>query len=491
MKPIIILFISFYSLCSSFAQSPSPITIGEKRVLYSSLLGENRTIWIYTPSHTSMALASDKKYPVLYLLDGEAHFYGTVGMVQALSQANLNGILPEMIIVGIENTNRTKDLSSGIQAGGTKPVFCDFIANELIPYIEKNFPASAYRCMVGHSLGGLMALDLLANRSELFNAYIAIDPSLWFDQQKHLQNFMARWPQIPLKGKRLFIGIANTLPVNRSFSGIAQDKSPETLHIRSILQLDRFIKSHPIPHWRYRQQYYAKDNHNSVVHISIYEGLRFIFDYYSLNVTEKDFLDSSAQFADKLQTHYRHISRELGYAVKPPMEFVSHVALEASEKKYYSKAVALFELNINYYQDSGKVYADYGDYFLVRSDTLRALELYRKAFSLQPDSGVSEKIRWLTQKPETVASPALLREYQGEYLLEAFKLPVFLIIENDKLLARMSGQADSEFILLEKDLFTVKGKSGYRIRFKREGDKIKEFTSVQPNGTFRAIKIEK
>ena len=88
-------------------------------------------------------------------------------------------------------------------------------------------------------------------------------------------------------------------------------------------------------------------------------------------------------------------------------------------------------------------------------------------------------------------SPEILRDYQGEYLLEVFKLPVFLIIEHDKLLPRMNGQADSEFILLEKDLFTVTGKPGYRIRFKREGGKIKEFTSVQPNGTFRAIKIEK
>jgi len=88
----------------ALTQSNQTICIGKKEIVVSKILNENRTLWIYHPSSTSAFAEPKKQYPVLYLLDGNAHFYSTVGIVQQLSQANANGILPEMIIVGIENT---------------------------------------------------------------------------------------------------------------------------------------------------------------------------------------------------------------------------------------------------------------------------------------------------------------------------------------------------------------------------------------------------
>ena len=88
------------------AQNNESITIGKKEIIYSRALNENRKIWIYTPNITSQSVSPDKRYPVLYLLDGDAHFFSTVGIIQQLSQANGNGVLLEMILVAIENTNR-------------------------------------------------------------------------------------------------------------------------------------------------------------------------------------------------------------------------------------------------------------------------------------------------------------------------------------------------------------------------------------------------
>ena len=87
------------------AQNEESILVGKKTTIFSSVLKENRKIWIYNPGQTALTPVADKRYPVVYVLDGDAHFLSTVGMIQQLSQANGNAVLPEMIVVGIENTN--------------------------------------------------------------------------------------------------------------------------------------------------------------------------------------------------------------------------------------------------------------------------------------------------------------------------------------------------------------------------------------------------
>lgn len=172
------IFLTLTLLLLSFclkAQNGENITIGKKEVIHSKVLSENRTLWIYTPNITSKNPNPDMRYPVLYLLDGEAHFYSTVGIIQQLSQANGNGVLPEMIVVGIENTNRFRDLVPSDNLTKPNP-FIDFLSTELIPHIDRNYNTAPYKILVGHSLGGLMAVDILTNFPDLFNAYIAIDP---------------------------------------------------------------------------------------------------------------------------------------------------------------------------------------------------------------------------------------------------------------------------------------------------------------------------
>ena len=70
----------------SNAQNEESIVIGKKVTIYSNSLKENRKIWIYTPTTTASIPVSDKRYPVLYLLDGDSHFLSTVGIIQQLSQ---------------------------------------------------------------------------------------------------------------------------------------------------------------------------------------------------------------------------------------------------------------------------------------------------------------------------------------------------------------------------------------------------------------------
>ena len=481
------IYISLALLLLTFcleAQNHTPITIGQKEVITSKVLNENRTVWIYTPNLTTQQSNSNKTYPVLYLLDGSAHFYSTVGIIQQLSQANGNGALPEMIVVAIENTNRVKDFvpTNGLDKPNT---FIEFLSSELIPYIDKNYKTAPYKMLVGHSLGGLAVIDILTHFPELFNAHIAIDPSMWYDNEKHLTNTIAKFQEKNMNGNRLFIGIANTLPKGMKLSGLKNNKSFETQHIRSIFKLNDFLKANPNG-LVYNSKYYENETHNTVPLISEYDGLHFIFDYYLLDATEKDFTDSTELIAIKLKTHYENVSKKMGYKNTAPESLINYFAYDALGKKHYSKARALFKLNVDWYPESSNVYDSYADYFLTQNDTLEAITNYKKALRFKNNSETQRKLNVLTSKNKVTSSTINLQKYAGVYILETYNIPIVIEVQNNKLIAKVPGQQDDEFQFQSENIFTVKGKQGYTVTFKMDGENPKSFTSVQPNGTFKA-----
>jgi uncharacterized protein len=472
------------------AQNEESILLGKKITIFSSILKENRKIWIYNPDLTATSPIAIKHYPVVYVLDGDAHFLSTVGMIQQLSQANGNTILPEMIVVGIENTDRLRDLTPSLTASDSKDKanpFVNFLASELIPYVDKNYNTAPYRLLVGHSLGGLTAIDILTNFPKYFNAYIAIDPSMWYDNEKFLNNTISQIPNKNLQGTRLFIGTANTMPKGMTLSELEKDNSTETQHIRSIFKLDKFIKNNPTTGLKYFHKYYENENHVSVPLISEYDGLRFVFDYYLLDIAEKDFTDSSSFIATKYKQHYDKVSKETGYKNAPPEAFINYLGYDALSKKQYSRAEALLKLNIENYPNSNNVYDSYADYLVAKQDSINAVTYYKKALAIKNDAATQHKLEAITNSEKFTLSKNELQKYAGVYILETYKIEVELGIRGDKLWAKVTGQEDDELTPLSKDVFNVKNKQGYTITFQMGGDRAIAFTSVQPNGTFKAI----
>lgn len=489
MKKIILGFQLLLLFSGVSAQNNERIMIGEKATLFSKVLNENRRVWVYTPQFTALDTCTTKKYPVLYVLDGDAHFLSTVGIIQQLSQANGNGILPEMIIVGIENTNRLRDLTPSEKTDQNtykRNPFIDFLSSELVPFIDKNYNTAPYKLLVGHSLGGLTVIDILGNFPKLFDAYIAIDPSIWYKNEFVLNQTITEWPKKNMAGTKLYMGIANTLPKGMTLSLLDKDKSPETQHLRSILKLDKFLKrsSNGL---KYASKYYENDTHNSVNLISEYDGLRFIFDYFVLNATEKDFTDSTFNIAIQLKTHYDKVSKEMGYKVSAPEAFINYLSYDAISKKQYAKAKALCQLNIDSYPNSSNCYSAYGDYFIAQGDTINAKNNYKKALQLHQNITLEAKLNALTKQPLTSLSAEELEKYAGIYTLELYKIDIRLKMRENKLWSVVPGQEDSEFVPVATHVFTVKGKQGYTITFEMKGDKPLSFTSVQPNGTFKAV----
>jgi enterochelin esterase-like enzyme len=157
------------------AQELEPITIGHQMVLQSSILGENRPIQIYTPR--SWSDSCQARYQVIYVFDGEALFLPVVSTVSFMHYGSEIPQAPEMIVVGIPNTDRQRDMPipQRYGQGWGEANFMRFIRDELMPFIAERYPTSGLDIALGHSQGGLFATYLLAECPEQFRAAIALD----------------------------------------------------------------------------------------------------------------------------------------------------------------------------------------------------------------------------------------------------------------------------------------------------------------------------
>ena len=397
-------FICIYN----FAQT-NTITIGRIDSLQSNILNEHRKILVYVPNSSSKNEISQQRYPVLYLLDGDAHFNSVVGMIQQLSQVNRNTILPEMIVVGIPNTDRTRDLTPThvksdpsfknmeniLKSSGGGENFISFIEKELMPYINTNYPTSPYKILIGHSFGGLTVMNTLVNHTNLFNSYICIDPSMSWDNMNFLTTTQKALTEKDFKGTTLYLGIANTLEGEVSIKNIQKDTTFSNRHIRSVFEMDNCIKKKSNG-LQYQSKFYSNDTHASSPFITTYDGLRFIFEKYPvLKFSEKDWNDSSVAMFTKYDLHYKKVSDFLGYEVKPPENQINYLGYRFLGWKQFYKANGFFKMNIDNYPESSNVYDSYGDYLEAIGDKPKAIEYFKKALSIYESSETRKKLNKL------------------------------------------------------------------------------------------------
>jgi predicted alpha/beta superfamily hydrolase len=499
MRKTFLLIVFATLVLGARAQTDNKIVIGKIDSLYSNILNEQRKIWVYTPNMTSGNPDTSQRYPVVYLLDGDGHFASVVGLIQQLSQVNGNTIYPEMIVVAIPNTDRTRDLtpthvssdppmmdSNFSKSSGGGGNFISFIEKELMPHIDSAYPTQPYRTLIGHSFGGLMVMDALTNHTKLFNAYIAIDPSMWYDKQQFLKTTEEKLKQKNYDGTKLYVGIANTMPPGMTLDKMKKDTSSDTRHIRSIFALDKFIRENSQNGLKYASKYYPDDNHGSVPLASEYDGFRFIFNYYRLNLTGKDFTDSTAAIVTKFKRHYDTVSKEMGYKVSPGEMFVNFLGYDALSHKYYAKAGALFEMNITNYPQSSNVYDSYGDLFADRKDTVNAITWYKRALEVKEVEDTRRKLNAMEGKEEFKLGDQELQKYVGEFEFESMPLTATLFVRDHALWANVPGEREFELVPAAPDVFSVKGLIGYKVQFEMDAGKAVGFTSSQPNGTFKA-----
>ncbi|MFW0738124.1 alpha/beta hydrolase-fold protein [Flavobacterium sp. T12S277] len=398
-----ILFLSLFTLLTSFAfaQQKSKIEIGTIDSISSKVLNENRKIWIHLPKSALNASLAKQKYPVVYLLDAEGHFSSVVGIIEEMSEVNGNTNCPEMIVVGITNTNRNRDLtpthsevdppfvpkSLSDQSGGGEK-FVEFLEKELIPYIDGKYPTTPYKTLIGHSFGGLTALNILTNHTNLFNAYLAIDPSMWWDHQQFLAQTEKKLENKKLANVSLFMASANTMDDSMNVVKVRKDTTVFTRHIRSILDFNDFLNKNKKSGLNYQYQYYNDDNHGSVPLIATYDGLRFLFKFNQLKLSIPEQINFNKAVFTKIEKHFENVSKHLGYKVSVPENVVNAYGYQSLGKKDMELAGYLFRLNVTNYPQSPNVYDSLGDFYEANGDKKNAIVSYEKALIL--DKNFSE-----------------------------------------------------------------------------------------------------
>ncbi|NBL63946.1 alpha/beta hydrolase [Flavobacterium sp. NST-5] len=192
----------FWVSCGNNQQPNDPIPVHETFEIQSKNVGEKRVINIWTPDGYAKSRDS---FPVMYMADGgiKEDFPHIANTFSKLIQSNK---IPPMILVGIENTERRRDLSGFTEVEKDKEIapviggsekFRAFISDELFPEIEKNYRTSGKRGILGESLSGLFVMETFFLKPELFDYYIAFDPSLWWNNQYLVKNAKENLKKIP------------------------------------------------------------------------------------------------------------------------------------------------------------------------------------------------------------------------------------------------------------------------------------------------------
>jgi predicted alpha/beta superfamily hydrolase len=256
-KTLQLLALLFCSITSSTAQDGFTL---KHDSLQSAILNQSRKVAIYLPEGYDSGV---NKFPVIYVLDGDGRDQHIVPTTRFLF---LSGKMPKAIIVGVMNVDRNHDFladsTQGTPTGGGADCFMLFFKKELIPYIDKNFRTEPYKVLIGHSYGGLFAMHTLLNEPDLFDAYIAIDPSIWYKNLIFLKSAETEFLKAKNWNRSVFIA-------GREGGGMDE---------MGITPLEKLMNASAPKELNWKIAAYANEDHGSVTFKSAYDGLRYIFD---------------------------------------------------------------------------------------------------------------------------------------------------------------------------------------------------------------------
>lgn len=383
------------------AQENSPFTTGFEETISSKILGQQRKVWIHIPNSNGGNKIKDRgNYPVIYLLDGSENFNTVVSITEHMAESNL---CPPMIVVGILHQNRLVDLTTGtdkelpdVVGGGEK--FMSYVEKELIPYMDANYPTTSYKTFIGHSLGGLTVMNTFLHNPKLFNSYVSLDASLWWDNQKVVKEAKTILPTQNYKGKTLYMAMANRLEKDVDTVSVQKDTSGTTGLIRSNLAFIKEQSKNKKNQLRFKYKFYEDDNHPSVRLIGEYDALRFIFEFYKLKIYDSELKNPDFKLDSLLVAHYKNVSENMGYIVKPGENQINNLGYQMMGAKQLTKAETLFKLNTTNYPDSANCYDSLGDLYLEKGDKTKAIETFKKALTLKAIPETKEKLEKLLKE---------------------------------------------------------------------------------------------
>ncbi|MCD6012297.1 MAG: alpha/beta hydrolase [Flavipsychrobacter sp.] len=273
MRVLIIFLLLISGSAYVHAQGPKPIILGETHELQSVQLSEKRTLNIYLPESYSRT-DTTISYPVIYLLDGglDEDFIHVVGLVQFNSFSWINRV-PESIVVGITNTDRKRDMTYPTTVKGDKQKypttggsekFIAFIEKEVIPYVSK-FRTNKSKTIIGESLGGLLVTEILFTKPGLFDKYIIISPSIWWDNGSLLKKPIKTQAQSKTD---IYIAVGK--------EGLTPGEEPRVMEVDANLLYDK-IQSFQNKNIKVYFDYLPEETHATIAHQAVFNAFKKLY----------------------------------------------------------------------------------------------------------------------------------------------------------------------------------------------------------------------
>jgi len=240
------------------------LVLGETLQMSSKVMGEDRIVNVYLPRDYNPDSAAT--YPVVYLLDGgtDEDFIHIAGLIQFSNFPWLD-MMPQSILVGIVNVDRRRDFTypSSVEedveylpTSGHSQAFISFISDELQPLIEKRYACNGERMLIGQSLGGLIASEILYTKQELFNRYMIISPSLWWEEGSLLERDIELLPETSV-----FIAVGN--------EGDVMENAARKLNTQLV---DVAVNGNQVDFL-----YFGEQDHANILHMAVYYGIQSFY----------------------------------------------------------------------------------------------------------------------------------------------------------------------------------------------------------------------
>jgi predicted alpha/beta superfamily hydrolase len=360
------------------------IAIGSSTTVWSEDLQEQRRILIALPPHYR---ESAKAYPVLYVLDAETQFHTVTGAVQSL--ATFSERIPEMIVIGVTNTLRSRDLTPRSESAvdlkyvpesGGADSFLRFLHEELQPWVAARYRTQPYRILWGHSYGGLFSTYALLTRPETFDAYLAVSPALQWNSQALPKRFAGA----PTKrsGGYLFLSWGDNEPLIR----------PATEQLVAILT------AHPRAGLRWDHRYYPGEDHRSTPHRSIYDALESLFAGWYLPA-RREGKDVQYSFVE-VDAHYTALSKRFGFSMTPPARVLSNISQGMLKNNDVVGAMTQLQRAVREYPYVADAHWALGDALAAQKEVAAARISYGNALraAVEDDADNAEPLRRYRQK---------------------------------------------------------------------------------------------
>lgn len=274
MKQILLAITLVMGICSFAQTHDNRLTIGVRDSIVSKQLSETRYLNIYLPEGYS----DTESYNVIYLLDGGMNedFIHVAGLVQYNTLPWVDR-MPSSIVVGIVNVDRKRDMTypTTVQedkkrfptTGGSQE-FISFIEKELQPYIQQHYRTNGNNMLIGQSLGGLVATEILFKQPQLFNKYLIMSPSLWWDAGSLLSYTPAITKASPTTDIDIYLAVGK--------EGLTPTTPARVMEVDANLLAEK-INDIDNKHIHLNFDYLPEENHATITHQAVFNGIRSLY----------------------------------------------------------------------------------------------------------------------------------------------------------------------------------------------------------------------